>query len=39
MQTMDQALKDLYAQGQITYQDAINRSFNPDDLKKLIHGN
>ena len=38
MQTMDQALKELYASGLITYQDAINRSFNPDDLKKLIHG-
>lgn len=38
MQTMDQALKELYSGGLITYQDAINRSFNPDDLKKLIHG-
>lgn len=38
MQTMDQALKELYAGGLVTYQDALNRSFNPDDLKKLIHG-
>jgi len=38
MQTMDMALKDLYTAGMITYQDAINRSFNPEDLKKLIHG-
>ena len=38
MQTMDQALKELYGAGLITYADAINRSFNPDDLKKLIHG-
>jgi twitching motility protein PilT len=38
MQTMDQALKELYSAGLITYNDAINRSFNPDDLKKLIHG-
>ncbi len=38
MQTMDQALKDLYTNGLITYQDALLRSFNPDDLKKLIHG-
>ena len=38
MQTMDQALKELYAAGLITYADAINRSFNPEDLKKLIHG-
>ncbi|MEW5945656.1 MAG: type IV pilus twitching motility protein PilT [bacterium] len=38
MQTMDQALKELYSAGLITYQDAMNRSFNPDDLRKLIHG-
>ena len=38
MQTMDQALKELYSVGLITYQDALNRSFNPEDLKKLIHG-
>jgi twitching motility protein PilT len=38
MQTMDQALKELYSSGLITYQDAINRSFNPEDLKKLIQG-
>ncbi|MEW6201470.1 MAG: type IV pilus twitching motility protein PilT [bacterium] len=38
MQTMDQALKELYTVGLITYQDAMNRAFNPDDLRKLIHG-
>ena len=38
MQTMDQALKELYSVGLINYQDAMNRSFNPEDLKKLIHG-
>lgn len=38
MQSMDQALKEIYTAGLITYKDAINRSFNPDDLKKLIHG-
>lgn len=38
MQTMDQALKELYTAGLVTYQDAMNRSFSQDDLKKLIHG-
>ncbi len=38
MQTMDGSLKDLYMSGLITYQDAINRAFNPDELKKLIQG-
>jgi len=38
MQTMDMALKELYQSGLITYQDAITRSHNTDDLKKLIHG-
>ncbi len=38
MQTMDQALKDLYTQGLITYQDALTRAHNQEELKKLIHG-
>ncbi len=38
MQTMDGSLKELYMSGLITYQDAINRAFNPDELKKLIQG-
>ncbi len=38
MQTMDQALKDLYSAGLITYQDALTRSHNLEDIKKLIHG-
>ncbi len=38
MQTMDMALKDLYTQGMITYQDALTRAHNPEELKKLIHG-
>jgi len=36
MQTMDQHLRDLYAQGVITYEDAINRALNPDELKRMI---
>ncbi len=38
MQTMDQALKELYTSGLITYQEAVNRAHDADDLKKLIHG-
>jgi len=38
MQTMDQALRDLYKQSLITYEIAIRRSHNPDELEKLIHG-
>lgn len=36
MQTMDQHLRDLYAKGIITYDDAISRAMNPDELKKMI---
>jgi len=36
MQTMDQHLRDLYLQGIITYDDAINRAMNPDELKRMI---
>ncbi len=38
MQSMDQALSDLYKQGLITYEMAQRRSHNPDELEKLIHG-
>ncbi|MER3500091.1 MAG: type IV pili twitching motility protein PilT [Candidatus Fervidibacterota bacterium] len=38
MQTMDQALRDLYVRGLITYEDAIARAHNPEELKKLIAG-
>jgi len=38
MQTMDQCLKDLYARGTITYDDAIARAMQPDELKKMISG-
>ncbi len=38
MQTMDQALRDLYKQSLITYEDAMRRAQNPIELEKLIHG-
>ncbi len=38
MQSMDQALRDLYKQGLITYEMAQRRSHNPDELEKLIAG-
>ncbi|MBC7328930.1 type IV pilus twitching motility protein PilT [bacterium] len=36
MQTMDQSLRDLYIRGLITYEEAMSRAINPDELKKLI---
>ncbi len=38
MQTMDQCLRDLYAKGLITYDDAIARAMQPEELKKMISG-
>ncbi len=38
MQSMDQALRDLYQQGLITYETAMRRAHNPDELEKLISG-
>jgi twitching motility protein PilT len=38
MQTMDQCLRDLYAKGLITYDDAITRAMQPEELKKMISG-
>jgi len=38
MQTMDQALRDLYQASMITYEDAMRRAQNPLELEKLIHG-
>lgn len=38
MQTMDQALRDLYKQSQITLEDAMRRAQNAIELEKLIHG-
>ncbi len=36
MQTMDQALRDLYQQGLITLEVAMNRSHNPAELEKML---
>lgn len=36
MQTMDMHLRDLYVKGAITYDDAINRAMNPEELKSMI---
>jgi twitching motility protein PilT len=36
MVTMNQALVDLYKRQKITYQEAVNRSADPEDLKKLL---
>ncbi len=38
MQTMDQCLRDIYQRGLITYEDAMKKSVNPDELKKMIFG-
>ncbi len=37
MQTMDQALRDLYQRGMISYDDAMERSVNPEELKKMLN--
>ena len=37
MQTMDQALRDLYHQGFITLEDALARSHNASELESMIH--
>jgi len=36
MQTMDQHLRELYQKGIVTYEDAMMRAMNPDELKKMI---
>jgi len=36
MQTMDQSLRDLYQKGYISYDDALSRAMNPDELKHMI---
>lgn len=37
MQTMDQHLRELYQRGVITYEDAINRAMNPQELQNMIN--
>ena len=36
MQTMNQSLFDLYKTGKITFDDALSRTTNPDDLKRTF---
>ena len=36
MQTMDQALRELYHAGEVTFEDVVARAFNPDELGRLI---
>ena len=36
MQTMDQCLRDLYQRGLITYEDAMSRAMNQEELKKML---
>ena len=36
MQTMDQCLKDYYQRGLITYEEAMARAMNVDELKKMM---
>lgn len=36
MQTMDQSLVDLYRRGKITYETALSRSVDPQDLKNML---
>jgi twitching motility protein PilT len=38
MQTMDQALRDLYQQSLITYEVGLQRSYNPREFEKLCAG-
>jgi twitching motility protein PilT len=37
MQTMDQHLRDLYQKGLITYETALERAMNVDELKKMMY--
>ena len=36
MVTMNQSLVELYKKQKISYQEAVNRSTDPEDLKKLL---
>ncbi len=37
MQTMDQHLRDLYQKGIISYETALERAYNVDELKKMMY--
>ncbi len=36
MQTMDQCLRDMYQRGLITYEEAMGRAMNQEELKKML---
>jgi twitching motility protein PilT len=36
MQTMDQALKELYQRGMISYEEAMERAVTPNELQKML---
>lgn len=36
MQTMDQCLRDMYQRGLITYEEAMSRAMNQEELKKML---
>lgn len=36
MQTLEMALRELYVQNMITYEDAMSKTSRPDDLKRMI---
>lgn len=38
MQTMDQALRDLYMQGAVSYEEVTTRAVSVDELKKMLAG-
>jgi twitching motility protein PilT len=38
MQTFDQSLYDLYTQGLVTYETALENASNPDDFKLRVQG-
>ena len=38
MQTMDQALRDLVLNNQVTYEDAMSRAHNPAEFETMVNG-
>ena len=38
MQTFDQSIYDLFAEGLITYEEALRQATNPDDFKLKVSG-
>jgi len=38
MKTMEQSLKEIYDKGLISYDEAISKSSNPDEMRRLIGG-